>query len=164
MSAPPDPPTESTMHLANYLARQLSRGIEDDLTGPTGRLISQGLTPGEIALARRYAGLAVDLRDALREAGPGTHLEDLPEYAALGSVPQVGMLRVYSELGDLQQAIGAPGTDYREDPFIGGPFFSLEFAESQIEAEEAEGFGPSADSDYVGATLGDVLPFNLYSG
>lgn len=152
------------MHLANYLARQLSRGIEDDLTGPTGRLISQGLTPAEISLARQYARLAVDLRDALRAAAPGTHLENLPEYAALGSVPQIGMLRVYSETGDLNAALGARGTEYREDPFIGGPFFSVEFAESQIEAEEAEGFGPSADSDYVGTTVGDVLPFNLYSG
>jgi hypothetical protein len=164
MSAPLDPPSEQVMHLANYLARQLSRGIDDDLTGETGRLISQGATPAEIALARQYAGLAVDLRDALREAEPGTRLEDLPEYAALGSVPQVGMLRVYSGLGDLQQALGAAGTEYREDPFVGGPFFSVEFATEMVEQEEAEGFGPSADSDYVGTVVGDVLPFNLYSG
>jgi hypothetical protein len=163
VSAPLDPPTESAMHVANYLARQLARGIEDDLTGETGRLISQGLTPAEIALARQYAGLAVDLRDALRDAPPGTTLSDLPEYAALGSVPQIGMLRVYSDTGDLNTALNTRGTEYREDPFIGGPFFSVGFALEQIHQEEAEGFGPSADTDYVGTVVGDVLPFNLYS-
>lgn len=164
MSAPLDPPTESTMHLANYLARQLSRGIEDDLTGPTGQLISQGLTPAEIALARQYAGLAVDLRDAIRRADPETQLGSLPEYAALGSVPQIGMLHAYGDSLTVEESIRNHTIEYREDPFIGGPFWSVDYATDLIEDQEANDRGPATDHDFIEALVGDVLPFNLYSG
>lgn len=164
MSAPLDPPNEQVMHLANYLARQLSRGIEDDLTGPTGRIMAQGRTPEEIALARQYAGLAVDLRDALRGAGEFQQLGTLPEYQALGSVPQIGVLRVYERPDERPGHEGQTVREYRETPFTGGPFFSRAFAEEMIEHEEVEGYGPSTDGDYARAEVGDVLPFNLYSG
>lgn len=184
MSAPGPQVLESVQQLANWFARLAGRGETPDPAGATYQRLTQGLSAAEIGQAQDYAQRAETLRQELLAAPPGTQLYELPGYAALGTIPVVNVLRVYAE-GDAADALrvagatSAPGTllaaleaqtgervpkgaEYREDYYHGGGYFSLGFAAEQIAGEEAEGFGPSADSDYVGMTVGSILPFNLY--
>jgi hypothetical protein len=184
MSAPQPQVLESVQQLANYFARLLGRGEAPNPEGETYQRLTQGLSASEIGEAITYAQRAEMLRQELLASPPGTQLYQLPGYADLGTVPVVNVLRVYAQ-GDAADALrvaGAtspPGTllssleartgerlpkgaEYREDYYHGGSYFSLGFAGEEIAGEEAEGFGPSADSDYVGMTVGSILPFNLY--
>jgi hypothetical protein len=184
MSAPQPQVLDSVQQLANWFARLLGRGEAPNPETPTYQRLTQGLSAGEIGQALDYAQRAETLRQELLAAAPGTQLYQLPGYAELGTVPVVNVLRVYAQ-GDAADALrvagarSAPGTllasleaqagerlpkgaEYREDFYYGGSYFSLGFAGEQITGEEAEGFGPDASSDYVGMTVGSVLPFNLY--
>lgn len=184
MSAPQGQVLESVQQLANWFARLLGRGEEPDQEAPTYQRLTQGLSAAEVGQALDYAQRAETLRQELLAAAPGTQLYQLPGYAELGTVPVVNVLRVYaqgdaadalrvegarSEPGTLLASLEAragerlpPGAEYREDFYYGGSYFSLGFAGEQIMGEEAEDFGPAANGDYVGMTVGSILPFNLY--
>jgi hypothetical protein len=155
-------PTYSIQHLANYIARQLAGFGAVLEEGDTWERLTQGLNPFEVEQAREYAQRAAALWEQMRDAPPGTRLEELPGWdSAQGLTPVANVLHVY---GTRKRPGGplTPSGDYRSDLYGLSGGMTASYLQGRAEERDMAEWTPPAselDADYP---IEYIIPFDLY--